>query len=390
MALPFAPTAQPAAMAQNRATAFLPTATAATSGTAAPFTAMSGQNVSEALSNLRLPLTEGNVSLATSMVENGISLSKENIGTLKSALAQLPPDSSGAGVSSAKVGAAWFLTQNQLPVTGQNVALLSNFIANHPQLGQQLFQVRKSLSQSGGEVRGVQAGKSEAMSQLAGMISELVLDSPQKRGQTQGRGRMMNMAKQLGIGTNLALIGTGEQDWDLLALMRSLRGELAEAGSESSELAAFLKDAENNIGALRLLNGGHPDSEIAFYYMQIPLRRERDDHAEIWIRYRLREDGRRVVDSRDTHLDFCIFTERLGEIRCSAELADGRVYVDLSSASEDVCSFINSNLVVLRERLRALDWQIGHTKVSLSCGADVPEMIACQELNTLEALDVQA
>lgn len=373
--------AQAQMQAQPRAMAFLQM-------TNAPMT--SAQNINETLSQMRLPLSEGNVSLATSMTENGITLSKENFTSLKSALAQLPPETSQAGTPSSRVGATWFLTQNQLPVTGQNVALLSNFLASHPQLGQQLFNLKKGVGQSISSVdRGAMGGKSDALAQLSGMIGEMVLEAPQKRGSAKGRGKLMNMAKQFGIETHLALVGNGEQDWELLALMRAAREEMAASGRQASGLAEALNKFENNVNALRLMNNGRPNDETAFYYMQIPLRQDREDTANVWIRYHVTEDGERVVDGNDTHLDFSIFTEHLGELRCSVSVFEKHLFVDVCTEFEPVRQLISQNLVVLTERLRELGWTVERARVSLQ-GLDTPPLLGCQESVSMEPINVQA
>lgn len=97
---------------------------------------LTGQEILQNLSRMKLPVTETNMKLAQSMLEYRVPLNLENLTSLRNALAALreqhPMD----------MPAASFLMLNQLPLTPQNITNLSYFMTYHPMLGEQLFQLQ--------------------------------------------------------------------------------------------------------------------------------------------------------------------------------------------------------------------------------------------------------
>lgn len=352
------------------------------------FTAMSSQDVSQGLATLKLPLTEGNMSLATAMVEHGAPLTKENFAVLKNALAQLPAAANG-GASSTQVGAAWFLQNSQLPLNPQNIGVLSNFIAAHPQLGQQLFslqsEIKKLTSNPGNQSDKVM----KMLGEVPGLLGEFILEPTSRKGGSKTSKRLFDLAKQAGIETNLAIIGGGESDWELLQLMRQLRAALSGQPEVSAGVMASLKGMEENLLALQLINQAKPDAGLAFYYLQIPLEFDQGEYAEIWIRYRLREDGTRVVDSDDTRLEFFINTEYLGELSCTIDVSGKRVEVKMASEHPQLADYVTGYYPVLQDRLQALGWTVGKLEFSERL-VQAREIVERQDISTLEKINVQA
>lgn len=356
-----------------------------------PFTTMSSHDVGQAMSKAGVPMTDGNVALATSMVEHGIPLTKENFTSLKSALAQLQPDGSPQpGLAQpTRVGAAWFLQSNQLPVTGQNIALLGNFIAANPQLGQQLFALQGELRRLVDSPQRRSSRAVELLSELPGLLGEFLLEPGGRSGPGKAGKRLFDLARQAGIETHVGILAGGEQDWDLLQMMRELRAALA--GEAEGLEAAFqlMEGLEENLHALQLINRATPDASLGFYYLQVPLRLDRGESAEVWIRYRLKEDGSRVVDPKDMRIEFLISTEHLGDLYCTMDILDRTVHVDLGSDSDEVRAFVERFVAVLSERIAESGWQPGRVGATLRPFPN-RSLVERRDLETLETVNVQA
>lgn len=352
------------------------------SGGTAAFVPLSGQEVGQSLAQLRLPLTEGNLSLGKSMVECGAPLTRENVTLLKNTLAQLP---TAVASRPSSVSAVWFLQSNQLPVTAQNVTVLGNFIASHPQLGQQLFSLQGEFKRVSKAQGGLNQSALETLNQVPGLLGELV---PQPGGR-KGSKRLFDLARQSGIETNIGLLGGGEPDWELAQLMRDLRESL---GDKSSQLQGFFSAAEGldeNVQALRLLNQARPDDGFAYYCLQVPLRVEPAEFAEIWIRYRLNDDGTKVVDSENVRLEFYISTEYLGDLFCTLEIVYGKVSATVSSDNEAVVEYVSEYLPALVERITGLGWAVEKVE-SVLREAKPHDPVPRASFGSLERVDVQA
>ncbi len=357
-----------------------------------PFQAMSAQDVGQALAGLKIPLSDANVALATSMVEHGVPLTRQNLDGLKSALAQLPAETSGTAGGApqpARVGAAWFLQSSQLPVTGQNITTLGNFIAANPQLGQQLFALQGELRRlaEGPQRRGTKG--LEVLAEVPGLLGEFLLEPGGRKGTGKAGRRLLDLARQAGIETHVGIQGGSEQDWDMLRMMRDLRAALAgqDAGLETA--LGLMAGLEENLRALQLINQALPDAGMAFYYLQVPLRPDRGESAEVWIRYRLNEDGSRVVDPEDLRLEFLVSTEHLGRLFCTLEVARRTVHVDLGSDSEEVRAFVERYVPALAERIAEAGWTAGRVGATLRPFTGRP-LVERRDFDTLETVNVQA
>ena len=359
--------------------------------TAPPPTAPS-EALTQTLVKLDIPMSEGNYMLANSMAEHGAPLDKATFQSLQKALAQLP-QTSNPSLFSARVGATLFLQNNQLPVTAQNITLLSNFIAQHPQLGQQIFNLQGDIKRLLNNPQGVSARALQVLDKAPGLLGEMLLGPG---GEAKGMGRsnskakaLFDLARQAGIETNLALVGGADPDWELLALMRQLRSLLNSKQLPEGALSKNLGAWEENVAAQRLINQGTPDSSLGFYFMQIPLRYHLGERAEVWLRYRIREDGARVVDSEGGVIEFYVQTEALGEICYKVEIAHGALNLEAKVENEEILGYLEAYLPALGERLQEAGWLLGNWSVDLQ-DSEARELVDCHELSTLEALDVQA
>ncbi len=357
-----------------------------------PFQKMSSQDLGQTLARLSVPLSDSNVALATSMVEHGVPLTRENLTTLKAALAQLPAEASvtaGGAPQPARVGAAWFLQSSQLPVTAQNIMTLGSFIAANPQLGQQLFALQ-------GELRRLiespqrRAGKGlEVLAEVPGLLGEFLLEPGGRKGPGKAGRRLFDLARQAGIETHVGIQGGTEQDWDLLQMMRDLRAALAGQDAGLQAALGMMAGLEENLRALQLINQALPDAGMAFYYLQVPLRLDRGESAEVWIRYRLTEGGGRVVDPEDLRIEFLISTEHLGKLVCTLEVARRTVHVDLGSDSAEVRAFVERYVQVLAERIAEAGWTAGRIGATLRPFTSRP-LVERKDFDTLETVNVQA
>lgn len=359
-----------------------------------PFSSLNSETVTQTLVQLNLPMSEGNFMLASSLVEHGAPLDKATFQSMQKALAQLPPTSDPA-VFSSRVGATLFLQNSQLPVTGRNILLLSTFLAQNPQVTQQLFNIQSEVKRLINNPGNMSSKALEILNQVPGLLGEMVLEpggNLKGTGKSSGKAALLfDMAKQAGIETNLGLVGGGESDWELLALLRELRKFTDAQDASLSALFKNCQNCEDNLQAQRLINQGKPDSSFGFYYMQIPLRHEFSESAEVWIRYRWKEeDGSRVVDIDDSHLEFIVKTDSLGELFFSLDTGAG--YVELTAKSDDksVVSCLEAYLPVLQERIEELGWKVGFFEAILHDNVGGHELMGCQELSSLEGVNVQA
>lgn len=373
-----------------------------------PFASLTSENVNQALTQtlvkLNLPMSEGNFMLANSLAEHGLPLDRPTFEGMQKALAQMPATSNPA-VFNARVGAALFLQNSQLPVSAQNLTVLSNFIAANPQVAQQLFSLQGEVKRILNSPSSLSTQGVEALSKVPGLLSEMILEpggnvkGSGQAGQSASAGgtskALFSAAKQAGIETHLALTGGTEPDWELAALMREFH-QMLESNSSNSPLAALYQSWQNyqdNLAAQRLINQGKPDSSLGFYYLQIPLRYEFGESAEVWIRYRWKEEtGRRVVDPEDTRLEFSVRTDSLGEMFFTLDVVGDVVHLTVKLEDEASLDYLENYLPALQERIQGLGWTTGSFLADL-CDNALPfehELAGCQDLADLETLDVQA
>ncbi|MBQ7529277.1 flagellar hook-length control protein FliK [bacterium] len=362
-----------------------------------PFSSLDNQAVGQTLAKMNVPLTEGNLSLANSMLEHGLPLDKATFQSTQKALAQLPP-APNTTVANARIGATCFLQANQLPLTSQNITSLSNFIATNPQLGQQLFNLQNELRQLKIDSNNKLSSRSlEILEKVPGLLGELTAEPSggvKGSGSSKGRGMskaLFDSAKQAGIETGLTWVGGDDDPWEMVALFRQLHEMMDENPTLYGKLPSTLKGMEENLQAARLLNQGKPDSSLGFYYMQIPLRFYKGESAEVWIRYKWKEGVGRVVDLNDTRLEFSVKTEYLGDLYFTADISEGVIDVNVGVDDEEILAFVEAYLPVLEDRLNESGWITGNFVAQLRSSLDIEreDFISEQDFSSLEGVNVE-
>jgi len=227
------------------------------------------------------------------------------------------------------------------------------------------------------------------LAEVPGLLGEFLLEPGGGKKSGKAARRLFDLARQAGIETHVALQSGSEQDWDLLRVMRDLRAALAGQDAGLEGVLGLMAGLEENLRALQLINQARPDAGLAFYYLQVPLRLDQGESAEVWIRYRISEDGSRLVDPEDLRIEFLVSTENLGNLSCTLEVARRTVHVDLGSDSEEVRLFIERYLEVLAERIAESGWQPGRIGATLRPFTGRP-LVEHQELESLETVNVQA
>lgn len=359
-----------------------------------PFTKMSTADVSLTLANLKVPNNEGNVALAKTMLEHNIPLTKENFSTIRTMLAQTANAEAGGRVPNtpSRVAATHFLQSSQLSVSPQNVTVLANFMATNPQIGVQMFSLNhefRRLSRStSGDSRAV-----ELLSSVPGALGELVLEPKRKNAAKKNSKKLFDAARQMGIETHFgSTFGSGDDDWDLLALMREMRQNI-EAQTDDDGVHRFLammKDLEENLQAHKLINQARPESASGYYYLQVPMRLDDGECAEIWVRYHHEHDGEKVVDAEDTRIEFLINTEHLGELAFTLELQGGLIHLDLGTPSEEVREFASRYLPALAERLGNQGWVLGRVDATYRPFTGKRKLVERTDFDDLERCNVEA
>ncbi len=367
-----------------------------------PFQKMSMGDLTQTLTSLRMPVNESNLNLAKALVELKIPLTADNMTQMKQVLAQTAASgpggaaSTGAGGNQAaplptQVAATSYLQNSQLPVTPQNVTVLSNFLANNPQVGMQMMALNTELRKLTESTHKV---NHEITSMIAGVqqqVGKLTLE-PKKRfddGAMNLR-NLKKMAKETGIETHMGPAGTGGgEEWDFPEMLKRMRERFSKDGLGSRELMSLIKGLEENLQAQKLINGARSESQLGYYYLQLPLQGE-FDAAEVWLQYYEDGGGQRHVTPEDTKLEFLVTTEEVGELHFTVDLKKGVASVEVGTASEEVRRFAARYLPALAERLGELGWERGRMRSVFRPHSGKRELVERTDFAELERYDVQA
>lgn len=345
------------------------------------------------LADLKMPPTEANLETAKALVENKLPLTRENMQTMQQ-LTQMPESQRNLPPLANRVTAAVFLQQNNLPVTPHNVGSLANFLAQNPQLGQQLVAMNDELRRMVN--RGVDNKNFESVREM--MISVIEGDGG---GAQVGKARpnrtapkkFFNAAKQAGIEFGPGPFpGSGEDEWEILAAYREMRRKAAETlGEDEAEaLGHLLEQAEDNVTAQRLLNKCI-QGEIGCLYFQVPLRLELREDAEVWLYYRRRGQGRDDDLGDEFRAEFLINTEHLGALFFVVEVAGVDVSVTIEVEESRVLGYVARYASVLEDRVQSAGWRCaGVQVVQRKTVPGNPWMPHHESLNEMLSYDVQA
>ena len=359
-----------------------------------PFTKMSTADISQTLTSLKVPGNEGNVALAKVMVEHKIPLTKENFVNLKSVLAQpaQPGPNGQPAPTQARVAATTFLQQSQIATNPGNVSTMANFLNTNPQIGVQMVSLNSEFrrltkaAKAGGGTATI-----ELMNGVQSALGEFILE-PKRRSESKKKPskKLKNMARQTGIEGNLGSLYRGsDDDWDLLQMMRELRNQLPK-DEENVKLFALLKGLEENLEAHKLINQARNENGLGYYYLQVPMRLEDGDLAEIWVKYYEDENGNRFVDLDDTSIEFLVTTQDMGELHFTIDLNGDRANIDMASPSQEVREFTARYLPALADRIARLGWTPGRVSASYRAFQGRRELVEHEDFDTLERCSVQA
>lgn len=359
-----------------------------------PGEAMSKGDLTEALMHDHMPASEENIQLAHSMVEHSVPVTKENLTFLKSVLAEVGQQQPGNQASTPnKVGATFFLQSNNIPVTPQNVATLANFLTNNPQVGTQMMQLQTEFRKMAESPTTANAKAMELLSQVPGLLGEVVIEPNQALSQKKSSKRLKDLARDMGIE---ARVGPGggpdEEDWNLAKELQLIRQQL-ESDPDAENLGGVLgmmKDLEDNLQAHQLINQQKTAEQFGFFYFQMPLPLNMGDTAEVWIRYRQENDGSRTVDSEDCKLEFLVCTEHLGELSFVVDLCGDSAIIDVGTPSEPVRTFVERFLPALKERVEWLGWDVTQIGATFRAFQGRRKVVDRQDFDSMERVSVQA
>jgi hypothetical protein len=373
-----------------------------------PATKMTMADLSTTLTSMKMPIDAAGMDLAKSMVELKIPLTKENFTMMKQVLAQTTTSATKGAATAAKGGAAAapqapqapltskvaatsFLQNSQLPITPQNVTVLSNFLSNNPQIGMQMVTLNTELKKMMENTHIAAKDVNKMIGEVQKGLGKMVMEPPSrnnKGAQTQSPKNLKGMAKQTGIEFNLGAMGYGGgEEWDFAAILQRMRERFSKEGLGGDELLALMKSLEQNLDAQKLINRAKSESNLGYYYLQIPLN---PDAAELWLEYTEDHDGNRVVDFQDTRIEFLVNTESMGELHFLVEVRQGKASVFLGTASEEVRRFATPFLPALAERVLAMGFQRGHFRTVFRQHSGKRELVEHTDFEELERYNVQA
>jgi hypothetical protein len=340
------------------------------------------------LSNLKIPVSEANLETAKAMVEHKIPLTKENFQTMQQ-LTRVPEGATQAAPMATRVGAAVLLQQNQLPCSPQNVSSIANFLAQNPQLGQQMAamndELRRLIDRSG-DSRQFESAREMVLELIDGQMGGMALGKNRDKRPPMPPKKFFDAAKQAGIEFGPGPFGSGEDEWELLAAYREARRALGE--EEGSEFSKLLSEVEDNLQAQRLLNRCHL-GELGCFYFQIPLRWRED--AEVWLYYRRRSQGGQDDLGDEFRAEFLVNTEYLGGLLFVVEASGLEISVVIEVEEGRAVEFVTRYAPVLEERINQTGWRCQGVKVTgRQTVAGNPWLPPTQTLNEMESYDVQA
>lgn len=356
-----------------------------------PFTKMNEGDLASALTRMNQPADGKNMQVARGMVEFGMALSSKNFTEVTKALSQLPRP-----MNPTDLAACSFLKSCNLPMTPDNIMTLSNFIARNPMLGSQLFEMQFSFDKDMKKGRSnIDNDMMKAIEELTGKMDKYVLD-PKKQNQQQMKKNLRHLAQESGI-ERLEYRGgikDNQEEWDLLALTRrvnQMEKEFSTAKAPAlAKMQELAKGLEQNLSAQQLINQGKPAGDLAFYYMQIPLRLNGEIvTSEVRIKYFDEEEGR-VIDPDNTGIEFDVTTEKLGELHFKLNTVGGVVHLEVGTQLEEVNEFVKRFIPSLQENLRRMGYGIGRFKTDGTVYLDRPQLVRRESFESLERINVQA
>lgn len=361
---------------------------------------MSKGDLTEALLHDHMPTSEENIQLAHSMVEHSVPVTKQNLTFLKTVLAEVanhqqqqqgPGQTQQASLPN-KVGATFFLQSNNIPVTPQNVATLSNFLTNNPQVGSQMMALQTEFRKMAESPTTANAKSMELLAQVPGLLGEVVIEPNQQLSRKSSK-RLKDLARDMGVESRLGPGGgPDEEDWNLARELQHIRQQLEQQPDAESHatILGMMKELEENLQAHQLINQQKTAEQFGFFYFQMPLPLNFGDTAEVWIRYQQENDGSRTVDPEDSKLEFLVCTENLGELTFVVDLFGDSAIVDVGTPSEPVRQFVERYLPALKERIEWLGWDVTQIGATFRAFQGRRKVVDRQDFDNMERVSVQA
>lgn len=348
----------------------------------------SAGDVATSLSQLKIAVSENAMETAKAMVENKVPLTKENLQTMQK-LTQMPEGSRSQPPMQERVSSVLFLQQNNLPVTPQNVSCLANFLAQNPQIGQQMAcmndELRRMIEKGGGDAKQFDDVREMVLSAIEGGGGVGAGGKAKERRPVPPK-KFFNAAKQAGIEFGTSPFPGGDDEWELLAQYRALRRKGGDKLGE--EFCRLLDEAEETVQAQKLLNKSIL-GEIGCMYFQVPIQFRED--AEVWLYYRRRKGGQEDDLGDEFRAEFLVSTEYLGNLFFIVEVGGLDVSVVIEVENDRAQEFVARYAGVLQERINQAAWRCSGVQVSSRrTTPGNPWITQHEELSEMESWDVQA
>lgn len=355
-----------------------------------PFVRMSDADLSTALNNINVPADAKSVNVAKGMVEFGIPLTSQNFNEVSKALAQLPRPATMTDMAACSL-----LKDFKMPMTPSNILTMSDFIARNPMLGAQLVELQTHFNKDVKKTKDSSKEMLNMIEETSESINGLTVNPKQQN--TQGMGKnLKRLARESGIERTEYRGGLrdSEDEWELVMLNRRLGKMVAtdktEKGTVLKSALTVVQNMQENLNAHQIINRGKPGSELAYYFIQIPLKLDNElVTVEARIKYYDEEEGR-VVDPEDTRIEFDVTTERLGELHFDLKVKSGMINLDVGSQNEETLDFMEKFLPTLQENLLKTGYALKNFRNKSLEDFNRPPLVKRENFETLEKVNVQA
>lgn len=345
-----AQSAQSAASSTASASAAATTAAASTSQPSQAVRELTINDVTSHLTSINVPSTEANVKLASLMLRFGVELSRDNF--IK-ALAM----TEGTNKSSSTQEAAMVLLTKGITNSSEAVTMLSNQLADTPNVTGQLSALNSSLAQMSASIQMNSASLPPALlsqiTSLVGQFAAIIGDLPKKYkfgsegGSAIGRDDLMNDIRAL----SSLLDGIQSQ-----ALSKEAAATPENEAARSAIIAASKKlgDLLENLTSQALLSQRASKSYMGqqddYLYYQIPnTMLTPPSSVEIIVK----QDPKRksAVDMSDTHIAIGLETEALGKMVVSVIVRDKNVKMLFNTEEDDTKKLCDAENINLKRKL---------------------------------------
>jgi hypothetical protein len=345
-----AQSAQSAASSAASASAAATTAAASTSQPSQAVRELTINDVTSHLTSINVPSTEANVKLASLMLRFGVELSRDNF--IK-ALAM----TEGTNKSSSTQEAAMVLLTKGITNSSEAVTMLSNQLADTPNVTGQLSALNSSLAQMSASIQMNSASLPPALlsqiTSLVGQFAAIIGDLPKKYkfgtegGSAIGRDDLMNDIRAL----SSLLDGIQSQ-----ALSKEAAATPENEAARSAIIAASKKlgDLLENLTSQALLSQRASKSYMGqqddYLYYQIPNNMLTPPSS---VEIIVKQDPKRksAVDMNDTHIAIGLETEALGKMVVSVIVRDKNVKMLFNTEEDDTKRLCDAENINLKRKL---------------------------------------